>query len=175
MIFLDPIRICSLSFTGRTHEFQAWYFCRTCFRNMAKGVCITCAQTCHDGHDLVFGNESRFYCDCNERNGIPCKCLRPRKPIVPGQLPVKRAPGIIEPCEVTTKLIEQKVEEEKRLDTYNEDDTCIICMDAKKEALFFPCGHVVSCMECGCLVKQRSDPCVICREKIDEVVRTFRV
>lgn len=176
-MFIDPLRLCSLAFTGRQHQFQGWYFCRTCFRNMARGVCITCAQICHQGHDLVFGNESRFYCDCNERHGISCKCLRPRKPIVPGQLSLERARGVVEPTtESRVELIEIKNEDrEERVDNYKEGDTCIVCMDAPKEALFFPCGHVVSCMECACLVKQRNDPCIICREKIDEVVRTFRV
>ena len=55
------------------------------------------------------------------------------------------------------------------------DNSCLICMERPKDALFIRCGHLVSCMDCACLLKQRNDPCIICRDPIVEVIRTYRV
>lgn len=45
---------------------QLWRHCRTCFpRDTSSGACVTCAATCHIGHDLAPWEESRFRCDCD--------------------------------------------------------------------------------------------------------------
>ena len=46
---------------------------------------------------------------------------------------------------------------------------CIICLDNKKNIVFLPCAHFVSCMECGLSMKN----CPVCRTKIQATVRTF--
>jgi hypothetical protein len=56
-----------------------------------------------------------------------------------------------------------------------DDDTCIVCMDQKKEALIAPCGHICTCVECGSMMKQRGQPCPICREPIAAIIRAYRV
>lgn len=166
-------------FTGRNHEFQTWLTCKTCFRdNVSKSVCLNCSQICHRGHDVRPGNESRCYCDCSERYGVTCLCMRPRPPVIPGKLPVKRHEGIVNPLDEAHRieLVEQKNEKkDERRVNYSEDATCTVCMDQMKEALFYPCGHIVACMECACMLKQRNDPCIICRETIEDVVRTYKV
>lgn len=108
--------------------------------------------------------------------GEVCKCLK--KPPIPaaGQLARQRKDFVldIKPTTVLT-IQEDKYEEEEDLEGDDEDDTCIICMDNPKNAVFYKCGHLATCMECACLLKQRKESCVICREKIEDVIRAFRV
>ena len=70
-------------------------------------------------------------------------------------------------------IVEEVESEEEEED--DDDDSCIVCMDQPKDALFYKCGHIAACMDCACMLKQRNDPCVICRKPIDSVVRTFFV
>ena len=93
-----------------------------------------------------------------------------------GQLPRQRKDFVAEIKPATVLSIqEDKYEEEEDLGGDNEDDTCIICMDSPKNAVFYKCGNLDTCMECACLLKQRKESCVICREKIEDVIRAFRV
>ncbi|CAG9825202.1 unnamed protein product, partial [Phaedon cochleariae] len=41
-------------------------------------------------------------------------------------------------------------------------EECLVCSDAKREALFQPCGHVACCTGCAPRVKK----CLICRESV---------
>lgn len=170
-----PLRICSFCFTGKNYAQQIWYYCRTCYRNEQKGVCATCASVCHSGHDVRFGSESRFYCDCSDRYGMMCRC-REQPQCPPGSIPRKRKPRD-EQLLLTTgpTLVDQKAAGDEEEDPEESDDTCIVCMDQPKDALFYKCGHVAACMECACMLKQRKDPCIICREPIAEVIRIFKV
>ncbi|KIX07530.1 uncharacterized protein Z518_02183 [Rhinocladiella mackenziei CBS 650.93] len=49
-------------------------------------------------------------------------------------------------------------------------DLCQICYSAEKDALFFDCGHVCSCVECA----RQCESCPICRRSIKQVVRMFK-
>merc|ERR1740117_666558 len=40
------------------------------------------------------------------------------------------------------------------------DRTCTVCLDARLEVLFTPCGHMCCCADCGTSLKQ----CPMCRE-----------
>lgn len=44
----------------------------------------------------------------------------------------------------------------------DDESDCVICMGEKKECVYSPCGHFITCK--GCSV--RVDKCPICREKI---------
>ena len=57
--------------------------------------------------------------------------------------------------------------EEKNV--YNDQDVCVICMDSKRECVYVPCGHLVTCRDCCKMV----DLCPICRNKISSVVSVF--
>ena len=180
---VDPLRLCSVKFTGRAFAFQSWFFCRTCFRDMQRGVCYTCSQICHQGHDLRYGNDSRFFCDCHERYAEVCRCQQPLPPLEPSLLARKRKPGLREITELDAEetfpnLVPQNPHDADRSEKLNyadDDNLCVVCMEGEKEALFYPCGHIVSCMECACMLKQRNEPCSICRKPITDVVRTYRV
>lgn len=61
----------------------------------------------------------------------------------------------------------------------NKDDgssgTCAICLDAPSEAVCVPCGHVAGCMSCLNEIKSKKWGCPVCRAKIDQVIKLYRV
>eukprot|EP01130_Rhizamoeba_saxonica_P009847 TRINITY_DN4020_c1_g3_i1.p1 TRINITY_DN4020_c1_g3~~TRINITY_DN4020_c1_g3_i1.p1 ORF type:complete len:410 (-),score=87.33 TRINITY_DN4020_c1_g3_i1:6-1235(-) len=74
-------------------------------------------------------------------------------------------PTIIDPMNVNTsseEIVQNMIDEEDRL--------CTICMDSKVNAVFIPCGHVATCMDCG---KQNLEFCPICRGKIENVFQVY--
>jgi hypothetical protein len=54
----------------------------------------------------------------------------------------------------------------KVFDVNEEDDECPICMDAKKDTVFIPCGHYTTCGSCA----SRLNTCPICRARVEERV-----
>lgn len=56
--------------------------------------------------------------------------------------------------------------------TIDEDgDICVICMDAKRNATFVPCGHLATCYNCG----QNVNMCPICRGPFRQVLKVYFV
>ncbi|KAG7578387.1 Zinc finger RING-type [Arabidopsis thaliana x Arabidopsis arenosa] len=53
--------------------------------------------------------------------------------------------------------------------------TCAICLDAPSEAVCVPCGHVAGCMSCLKEIKSKNWGCPVCRAKIDQVIKLYRV
>ena len=41
-------------------------------------------------------------------------------------------------------------------------DECLLCSEQKRDTVFKPCGHIVSCEACGSRIKK----CLICRETV---------
>ncbi|KAL0718903.1 hypothetical protein Bca4012_068226 [Brassica carinata] len=52
---------------------------------------------------------------------------------------------------------------------------CSICLDAPSDAVCVPCGHVSGCMSCLTEIKSMNYGCPVCRAKIDQIVRLYRV
>lgn len=52
-------------------------------------------------------------------------------------------------------------------------DTCCVCMNARKDAVLTPCGHKAMCFPCGETLKSRCRQCPLCRTEIAGVVRVF--
>ncbi|CAH8384274.1 unnamed protein product [Eruca vesicaria subsp. sativa] len=52
---------------------------------------------------------------------------------------------------------------------------CSICLDAPSEAVCVPCGHVAGCMSCLTEIKFKKWGCPVCRAKIDQIVKVYRV
>ena len=52
---------------------------------------------------------------------------------------------------------------------------CIICMENPKNATLIhgDTGHCCCCWPCAQVLKQRGDPCPICRAPIEHVIRQF--
>ena len=52
---------------------------------------------------------------------------------------------------------------------------CSICLDAPSDAVCAPCGHVAGCMSCLTEIKSKNYGCPVCRAKIDQIVKLYRV
>ncbi|XP_056842361.1 putative E3 ubiquitin-protein ligase XBAT35 isoform X2 [Raphanus sativus] len=52
---------------------------------------------------------------------------------------------------------------------------CSICLDAPSEAVCVPCGHVAGCMSCLTEIKAKNWGCPVCRAKIDQIIKLYRV
>jgi len=68
-------QICTFVITGTEYATQEWKQCITCGLAVDYGICLSCAQVCHKGHDVQPARTSSFYCDCGERGPSKCKCL----------------------------------------------------------------------------------------------------
>ncbi len=75
-------QVCTRAETGQgVYAEQVYYECLTCKLTMkpdGKGICQTCADVCHKGHDLRLAGTGKFYCDCPDAVGsqVPGgKCL----------------------------------------------------------------------------------------------------
>ena len=57
----------------------------------------------------------------------------------------------------------------------DDNSKCIICMEQPKNATVIhgDTGHCCCCYACAQVLKQRGDPCPICRAPIDHVIRQF--
>jgi hypothetical protein len=56
---------CTFSVTGsKSFLLQTWYDCITCNLVSNFGVCQSCRDSCHRGHEVSAPKFSRFYCDC---------------------------------------------------------------------------------------------------------------
>ena len=53
----------------------------------------------------------------------------------------------------------------------DDDDgpTCLICMDARIEVVFLPCGHAYVCMQCGGTLAA----CPMCRSPVERAIRLY--
>jgi hypothetical protein len=55
-----------------------------------------------------------------------------------------------------------------------EETQCVVCMDAPKDHLIVPCGHMCVCAGCAeQLTKTRTPTCPVCREPIQQTVKVF--
>lgn len=50
---------------------------------------------------------------------------------------------------------------------------CVVCMDASRDAICVPCGHIAGCFLCLQAIVQASGECPICRAHVDNVVRIY--
>ncbi|KAJ7376096.1 hypothetical protein OS493_036859 [Desmophyllum pertusum] len=57
----------------------------------------------------------------------------------------------------------------------DDNSKCIICMEQPKNATVIhgDTGHCCCCLACAQVLKQRGDPCPICRAPIEHVIRQF--
>jgi uncharacterized phage infection (PIP) family protein YhgE len=55
-----------------------------------------------------------------------------------------------------------------------DEELCVVCVDARKDRLMLPCGHLCACEPCAAkLMRVRPARCPICREGIREVIRVY--
>jgi hypothetical protein len=58
------------------------------------------------------------------------------------------------------------------LQTPPEDQSCIVCMDAMRNSVFVPCGHIACCFTCANALPKPTQ-CPICCTKTAQIVQTF--
>jgi hypothetical protein len=75
------------------------------------------------------------------------------------------------PSKVNTSPIPSKVIE-KDIAAKNEDELCIVCMDAPPTHVAIPCGHQVTCAKCSGMYPLR--PCIICRKPVTSVIKVYK-
>jgi len=61
-----------------------------------------------------------------------------------------------------------KIEQKEEKSIYY-DDLCVVCMDAKRDMVCLPCGHVCLCSVCSTLSKS----CPICRCEVSQTLKVF--
>ena len=78
---IDTIPTCTISQTGRVHSYQRYVQCSTCcgLELNTTAICLTCAVTCHQNHQLSKPKIGLAFCDCADLEKNICKC----KPVIP--------------------------------------------------------------------------------------------
>eukprot|EP01126_Amoeba_proteus_P013794 TRINITY_DN15915_c0_g1_i1.p1 TRINITY_DN15915_c0_g1~~TRINITY_DN15915_c0_g1_i1.p1 ORF type:complete len:263 (-),score=28.00 TRINITY_DN15915_c0_g1_i1:107-895(-) len=147
---------CTYAFVGRKDKWQPSYQCSTCFSTVGKYLCEPCSKsTCHMGHLIVYKGMQTITCACNDRmKGCPLILAtlgkdedRPKESL-------------------TTPTVIADKETEENMD-------CIVCMAAKKDTIFYKCGHLACCYDCSLLM--RGSTCPICRTSILDVCKVYHV
>ncbi|XP_022111004.1 protein neuralized-like [Acanthaster planci] len=54
-------------------------------------------------------------------------------------------------------------------------DECTVCFENPPNAVFYRCGHVCCCLECGSKLKERGDPCPLCRAPIEDLIKFYKM
>jgi hypothetical protein len=62
-------------------------------------------------------------------------------------------------------------QQQSKLDSSDIHDECLLCSEQKRDTVFKPCGHVVSCEACGSRIKK----CLICREAVSSREKVIKV
>lgn len=58
---------------------------------------------------------------------------------------------------------------------HGNSSSCVVCFDAPSEAACVPCGHVAGCISCLNEIKAKNWGCPVCRTKIEQVIKIYRV
>eukprot|EP01096_Ripella_sp_DP13-Kostka_P011876 TRINITY_DN4883_c0_g4_i1.p1 TRINITY_DN4883_c0_g4~~TRINITY_DN4883_c0_g4_i1.p1 ORF type:complete len:205 (+),score=54.05 TRINITY_DN4883_c0_g4_i1:136-750(+) len=180
-----PLQLCSRYFTKAEFRVQDWWVCEMCFGERQMGVCGTCMVVCHQNHPVKKGKRSKFYCDCCDRPG-GCKCQSITVDPPNSKRRVRHTPSLSSSDQNaggsnnndalgSSNTASSSSSMFGSQSSNSDDDLCIICMDGPKEAVFFRCGHVATCMECASHLLQRGDGCPFCRQQIVDIVRGYKV
>jgi hypothetical protein len=54
----------------------------------------------------------------------------------------------------------------------DDDDSCVVCMCAKREVALVPCGHFILCF--SCCHKLSTKKCPVCNAAFKEAIKIFR-
>ncbi|XP_041048868.1 E3 ubiquitin-protein ligase NEURL3 [Carcharodon carcharias] len=60
----------------------------------------------------------------------------------------------------------------QRSETLEED--CIVCCSRKVDSVLYKCGHMCMCYGCGKKLLSGNSKCPICRQRIKEIIKTYR-
>lgn len=85
---MNTLNECTFIKTGNAYFPQYWKNCIDCFKTKDEGACLTCVQTCHQGHTLGPLRYGNFFCDC----GANKKCHSRHTSIPPLTTPLTIPP-----------------------------------------------------------------------------------
>jgi len=106
---------------------------------------------------------------CSELNK-QVKDLNKRVELLEGKSPVRKlTKDELEDLLENAESLATRVRRELSKRAKEPNSECNICMDAKPNQTFVPCGHCVCCEKCASTLKV----CPLCREKITQKVRSF--
>eukprot|EP00164_Ancoracysta_twista_P002865 GFYU01003817.1.p1 GENE.GFYU01003817.1~~GFYU01003817.1.p1 ORF type:complete len:565 (+),score=106.64 GFYU01003817.1:152-1846(+) len=75
----------------------------------------------------------------------------------------------------STSAAKQRRKKKNKERRKNPTDPCAICFIGKKDAVFLPCGHQTSCVDCATTIMDDSGMCPICRVGVERIVKTYVV
>ncbi|XP_033632661.1 protein neuralized-like [Asterias rubens] len=55
-----------------------------------------------------------------------------------------------------------------------QDNECTVCFENLPDAVFYRCGHICCCLACGVKLKERGDPCPLCRAPIHDIIKFYK-
>lgn len=67
----------------------------------------------------------------------------------------------------------KKEEGKQGNEVISEEKLCVVCLEAEKNHLFIPCGHMCVCEKCSCDVINTKANCPICRGQILNKIRVY--
>lgn len=133
-------------------------------------ICFSCGGCLRqwEEHDDVWVEHAYFY---NE-----CKYLQLQKGYGFYQSTLERklktiTEKYVDPGRNEDEASSDKPNEQSNVDDESKERTneCQICYTKEFNAVFIPCGHIISCIECASPLKD----CPLCRIKIDDIVRVY--
>ncbi|OMO98209.1 Zinc finger, RING-type [Corchorus capsularis] len=79
------------------------------------------------------------------------------------------------PIDLSSSNVENQPDSAPQTSEDGSPASCVICLDAPSEAACVPCGHVAGCMSCLNEIKAKKWGCPVCRAKIEQVIKLYRV
>lgn len=69
------------------------------------------------------------------------------------------------------RLLQQQEQQQSSSSIPPDQCSCVVCYEAPREAVFLPCGHSATCMDCALDVYcQANGSCPLCRTGIAQIV-----
>lgn len=116
----------------------------------------------------------RIYKEKKRLQGIPARAITAAaKPQLAPATANTRAAAAPHAASVAVPVAAPAASTAIPIDAGDHNAECVVCMEKRRDALIYRCGHIAVCFECGQLLKERGRNCPICRAPIEDVVRTY--
>jgi len=134
------------------------YGCNFC-RNLFNSSTRTCAHCTPCEFDLCPDCLKKYQAGSLAQQG-------------PSQSNNREVPSIQEKPKQSIASV-KKEETKQNKEIISEEKLCVVCLEAEKNHLFIPCGHMCVCEKCSCEVIKTKANCPVCREKIQSKIRVY--
>ena len=130
-----------------------------------------------DGKDLErigiyrLGDRKRLLDETKKgATGILCKANAPDEKHLESNADSPSASGFNSATAPVAPVTTPSPTQQENVGDIDEENECCICMDARRQLVFLPCGHVCCCRACG----EPIAVCPLCRVQIDQKINIFR-